>query len=355
MASGKWDGIVSKIRPGIYYLLNEAVAAITGGERGVVAIPLFDYTGKAEVGKFYEIENQKEAEDTFGVKGAEPVVRVLSGGAKRALVYAAPKPDGDVPDYTTIRDLYEARDFNVFVYPSEVDADEQDDVVAWCERNYSEGKHFFVVLGGTAEEDQDITVGNARSIRVKHRYVVNLVNGVITGAGDEVHSGAYAPFIAGLIAGTAINKSITYADLPVADVNRRFKNSEIEAALESGSLVLVNNGVRVKIEQGVTTYKVDNPMRGKIRLQSGIQAILTDVSTTISDYYIGKINNDEAGQITVINAIKKYLEMLEGQHVLTNPDVQLDPLHESVGDSMYIAISYTETDSAEKVYLTINL
>lgn len=354
MTSGKWDGITSKIRPGIYYLLNEAVAAITGGERGVVAIPLFTYTGDAEAGKFYEIESQMDAEKTFGKVGAEPIVRVLSGGAKRALVYATPQAPAEI-DYTVIRDLYEARDFNVFTYPNEVPADEQDELVAWCERNHDEGKHFFVVLGGTASEDQDIAVGNARSIRCKFRYVVNLVNGVLTGAGDELHSGIYASYIAGLIAGTPINKSITYTDLPVADVNRRFKNSEIEAALESGSLVLVNNGVRVKIEQGVTTFKVDNPARGKIRLQSGIQAILTDVSTTISDYYIGKINNDEAGQTTVISAIKKYLEMLAGQNVLTNPEVVLDPLHESIGDSMYIAISYTETDSAEKVYLTINL
>lgn len=350
MTSGKWDGIETKTRPGIYYLLQESVASITGGERGIVAIPVFEYKGKAVAGKFYEVESEKEAVELFGSAGSKPAVQALSAGASQALVYAVE----DQEEYADIRDKYEARLFNVFAYPSEVEATEQDQLVAWTARNRDEGKHFMTVLGGTAEEDQDISVGNARSIRCKDEYVVNLVNGVIFGDGAESHSGAYASYLAGLIAGTAINKSLTYAQLPVSDVNKRFKNSEIVSALKAGSLVLVNGGNNVRIEQAITTSKSEST-RGKIRLQAGIQAILTDISTTIADLYVGKVDNDEAGQTAIINAIKQYLEMLEGQHVLTNPVVSLDSEHESVDDRLYIAISYKETDSTEFVYLTINV
>lgn len=351
MASGKWDGITQEVRPGIYYLLQEAVAAITGGERGTVAMPLFDYTGTAEAGKFYTVESEKDAVELFGANGAVPITRALSGGTKEVLAYAA---DSD-PDYVTIRDLYEARPFNVFVYPSEVDADEQDALVAWTKRcREEEGKHFFTVIGGTASDDQDVAIGNARSQRCKDEYVINLINGVITGAGDELHSGIYASYIAGLVAGTAINKSVTYEELPVADVNKRFKNSEIKSALKAGSLVLVNDGQRITIEQGLTTYKAESK-RGKIRVQSGIQAILTDISTTIAANYIGKVDNNEPGQTATINAVKQYLEMLEAQNVLSNPSVELDPNNPSVDDRLYLAISYVEVDSMEFVYLTINV
>lgn len=350
MTSGKWDGIETKTRPGIYYLLQEAVAAITGGERGIVAIPVFTFTGTAVAGKFYEVESEKDAIDLFGKANVTAITRVLAAGASQALVYAAETP----ADFVDIRDKYEARLFNVFVYPKEVDAAEQDALVAWTARNRDEGKHFMTVIGGTAEEDQDVAVGNARSIRCKDEYVVNLINGVILGDETEVHSGAYASYLAGLIAGTAINKGLTYTALPVSDVNKRFKNSEIVSALKAGSVVLVNSGANIRIEQAITTSKSESK-RGKIRLQSGIQAILTDISTSIAGLYIGKVDNDDAGQTAVINAIKQYLEMLEGQHVLTDPDVILDPSHASEGDSMYLAISYKETDSAEFVYLTINV
>lgn len=355
MANGIWDGIEQKIRPGIYFLISEAVAAITGGERGVVAIPLFSFTGTAKKGEFYTIESEKDAIATFGVEGAKPVTRVLAGGAKSALVYAADVKVPELPDYAAIRDLYEARAFNVFVYPTEVSADEQDAMTAWTKRcREQEGRHFFSVIGGTVAEDQDVAVGNARSQRCKDEYVINLINGAITGAGDELHSGIYAAYIGGLVAGTPINKSVTYAELPVADVNKRFKNSEIESALKAGSLVLVNDGSRVKIEQGITTYKSESK-RGKIRVQSGIQAILTDISTTVAAAYIGKVDNNDAGQTAIINAVKLYLETLESQNVLTNPTVELDPDNASVDDRLYLVLSYVEVDSMEFVYLKINV
>lgn len=353
MAGGTWTGTEQKVRPGIYInFVQAAVAQITGGARGVVGMPIFTYTGTAEAGKFYTIEGEKEAKAIFGSAGAEPILRVLSGGAKEVLAYAA--PTAETPDYTTIRDEYEAREFNVFVYPAEVESTEQDAAKAWTKRNKDEGKHFLFVVGGTATEDQDVTVGNARSVRLKDDYVINLINGVILADGTELHSGLYASYIAGLIAGTAINKAITYTELPVVDVNKRFKNSEIESALTSGSLVLVNDGRKVKIEQGVVTNS-DASKRGKIRAIRARQAVATDIAYTATDNYIGKLDNNADGQATLISAVKAYLETLEKENVLTNPKVSLDSNYESVGDSVYLAVSYVETDSMERIFLTINV
>lgn len=353
MAGGTWTGTEQKIRPGIYInFVEAAIAQITGGARGVVGMPIFNYAGTAEAGKFYTIEDEKEAKEIFGSAGAEPILRVLSGGAKEVLAYAA--PSAETPDYTTIRDEYEARDFNVFVYPEEVDPAEQDAARSWTIRNRNEGKHFTLVVGGTSEEDQDVKVGNARSVRLKDDYVVNLINGVVLANGSELHSGKYAAYIAGLIAGTPINKAITYVELPVVDVNKRFKNSEVESALISGSLVLVNDGRKVKVEQGVTTDS-NEQKRGKIRATRARQAVATDIAFTATDNFIGKIDNNADGQAALISAVKAYLETLENENVLTDPDVVLDPNFKSVGDSVYLAVSYVETDSMERIFFTINV
>lgn len=355
---GQWDEISLPIRPGLYAnFVEAALAAIAGGPRGVVAIPIFDYAGTAVSGKFYTFENEGDAVDVLGAANAKQVLRVLAGGAAEVLVYAVPKqvlPEDDTLPYVKLRDEYEARSFNVFVYPSAVSSTEQDATVVWTKRNRKEGKHFTYVMGGTSEEDADPTVGNARSVRCKDEYVVNLITGVIDSAGTEIESADYAPYIAGLIAGTAINKSITYTDIPVSDVNKRLKNSEINEALTSGSLVLVNDGKKIKVEQGITTDS-DSTKRGKIRIMRARQAVATDIPTTARDRYIGKIDNNKAGQVSLIAAIKAYLETLETNNVLIAPTVTLDPQRPSVGDSVFLAISYVEVDSMERIFLTINV
>jgi len=352
---GQWDPISLPIRPGLYInFVEQALAQIAGGPRGVVAIPIFTFGSKATAGEFYTFENEKQATDILGTANAKAVLRILQGGAAEVLAYAVPTNADAVAQYADLRDAFEARPFNVFVYPGEVEASEQDATVAWVKRNRAEGKHFTFVLGGAKADDQDPTVGNARSVRVKDEYVVNLITGVVLGNGSELTSAEYASYIAGLIAGTPINKSITYATLPVSDVTKRLRNSEINTALTSGSLVLVNDGKQVKVEQGVTTNS-DATARGKIRIMRARQAVATDIPATAKDRYIGKIDNNPAGQATLISAIKAYLETLETNNVLMAPEVMLDPQRQSKGDSVFLAVSYVEVDSMERIFLSINV
>ena len=352
---GQWDPISLPIRPGLYLnFVESALAQIAGGPRGVVGIPVFTYGATAKAGTFYTFENEKQANDILGSANASAVKRVLAGGAAEVLVYAVPTNADAEVQFSDMRDAFEARPFNVFVYEGEVPASEQDATVAWVKRNREEGKHFTAVFGGSAEDDQDPTVGNARSIRLKDEYVVNLISGVVLGDGTELTSAEYASYIAGLIAGTAINKSITYSALPIADVTKRLRNSEINTALTSGSLVLVHDGKQVKVEQGITTDS-DATKRGKIRIMRARQAVATDIPATARDRYIGKIDNNPAGQAALISAIKAYLETLETNNVLMEPVVTLDPQRPSVGDSVFLAVSYTEVDSMERIFLTINV
>jgi hypothetical protein len=175
-----------------------------------------------------------------------------------------------------------------------------------------------------------------------------LITGVTIGD-VSYSSGKYAAHIAGLIAGTAINRSITFTEIAVDDVTKRLRNSEIITALQAGSLVLVNDGEKVKIEQGITTGKT------KIRSTRARQAVATDVEKTARDNYIGKLDNSADGQAALISAIKAYLESLESNNVLTDIAVGLDAQNPSVGDTVFMQISYREIDSMERIFLTINV
>ncbi|WP_239613939.1 phage tail sheath subtilisin-like domain-containing protein [Cohnella mopanensis] len=348
MAGGSWDGTSLPIQPGLYINFVQAAAAqIRGGARGTVAIPLLTYANTATAKTFYTVETEKQAVDLFGAANIQSILFALQGGAKEVLVYTMP----DTPatkDYTDMRDAFDARPFNVFVFDGEFSAVQQAATKTWVVANRNAGKHFAVVIGGDATTDATPTQGDTRSTLNSDDYIVNLINGV-TIRGDSFTSSEFSPWVAGLIAGTAINRSITYTVAPVDDVTKRLTNTQINTSLAAGSLILVNDGEKVKIVQGVTTAK------SKIRSIRARQAIATDVSRTAEDNYIGKLNNNADGQATLIVAIKAYLENLATNGVLTAPVVGLDPQRPSVGDSVFLSISYVEVDSIERIFITVNI
>lgn len=349
MAFTQWDPTSLPVRPGLFINFKDAaVAQITGGARGVVAIPQKVYTGGSATAKtFYTVENEADAIALFGTSNIQSIKFALQGGAKEVLVYTMPASPVTA-DYVDMRNAFEARPFNVFVFDGEITATEQANTVTWLATNRTEKKHFMFVTGGSAADDQTPATGNTRSTTLADDAVVNLITGV-TIASTNYSSGQYAAFIAGLIAGTPINRSITYTQVAVDDVTKRLRNSEIVTALNAGSLVLVHDGEKVKVEQGLTTAKK------KIRSVRARQAIATDIEKTARDNFIGKLDNNEAGRDSLFSAIKSYLETLEDSNVLTAPAVGQDEQNASVGDQVFVAVSYAEVDSMERIFLTINV
>jgi len=348
MAAPQWDPTALPKRPGIYTnFVERAIAAIQGGARGIVAIPLLNYAVTATAETFYTVDSEKAAVDLFGLANISSILLVLQGGAKEVLVYTMPTTPL-AEDYIAMREAFEARAFNVFVYDGEYSTTEQAATKTWVIRNRVEGKHFVVVIGGDDTTDLTPATGDTRSILNDDDYIVNVVSGGVIGV-LSYNSSEYAAYIAGDIAGTAINQSITRHTTTLEDVTKRMTNSQVEVALLAGSLVLFNDGEKVVVEQGIVTSGK------KIRSIRARQAIATDIARTANDSYIGKLNNNADGQATLIVAIKAYLETMEVAGVLTSPYVALDPAYISTGDSVYLTVSYVEVDSIERIFLTINI
>lgn len=349
MAGGSWDLTSLPVRPGLYMNFKEAAAAqITGGQRGIVAVPLKSFTGGTAAAKaFYTVTTETEALKLFGADHIQSIKLALQGGAKEVLVYTLPD-SATAADYTDMRTAYDTRPFNVFVFDGEYNESEQAALKTWIAANREEGKHFMAVIGGNAVSDADPVQGNSRSGLNKDDYIINLISGVTVGSATY-SSSQFAPYIAGLVAGTSINRSITYAPIQASDVTKRLTNTQIKDALLAGSLVLVHDGEKVKVEQGLATSK------HKIRAVRTRQAVSTDVTQTANDAYIGKIDNNIDGQAALISAVKAYLETLETSNALSDINVSLDPQHQSTGDSVYLLISYREIDSMERIFLTVTI
>lgn len=343
-----WDPSSLPVRPGVYVRFLEAARAIIGGERGVVAIPLLAYDGgTAAASMVYEVESESDAIDLFGAVNVRSIRLALQAGASKVVVYTLPEA-ATTEDYAAMRTALDAYDFNVFVFDGEYNESEQTAAIAWAANNRDIGKHFFVVIGGDAAADADPTEGNSRSTTAADDYVVNVITGGIAD-GVAYTSAQYAPYIAGLIAGTPLNDSVTYDVVTLDDVNRRLTLSEQDDAILDGSLALINDGEKVKVLSGVTTAG------SKIRAIRVRQAVATDIARTGADAYIGRINNDATGRAALISAILAYMETLEAAGALQDPIVTLDPDNPPVGDSVFLLVSYVETDSIERIFLTVSI
>ena len=348
MAGGNWDPTALPIAPGIYInFVQRAAAAINGGERGTVALGLTTYTGGTAVAKtIYTVEREIEAIDLFGVANIDPIRLAFAGGAAKVAVYTLPASPVTA-DYADMRNAFDSFDFNVFAF-DKADAIEQSSFKTWVIQSREDGKHFMLVIGGSSTDDATPATGNARSILNADDYIVNETIGgvygttVLSSAQSTVHT-------AGSIAGARINESVTYAATAFSNVNKRLSNSERDAALEDGSLILMHDGKRVKIVQGITTSKK------KIRAIRARQAVATDITEAATESYIGKLQNNADGQATLIAAIMRYMETLEANSVLADPVVELDPLYPSVDDKVFLRVSYREIDSMERIFFTINV
>jgi hypothetical protein len=347
VAGGSWEPTALPVAPGIYMnFVEAAAAAVSGGERGIVALGLLTYSGSAVAEKFYTIERESEAITLFGSANIGAINFALAGGASQVLVYTIPAtPDAD--DYAAMRDRFDTQEFNVFVAQT-YDTTEQVALKTWVAANRDEGKHFILVIGGNGTTDADPTAGNSRSTLNADDYIVNVINGGVVN-GVSYSSSEYAPHIAGIIANARINESVTYAATSASDVTKRLTNPQRNAALTAGSLVLTNDGKRVKIEQGITTSGK------KIRAIRARQAIITDITATGNESYIGKLSNNADGRATLIAAVTKYLETLADNSVLEAPIVTLDTQNPPSGDKVFLLISYVEIDSMERIFFTINV
>ncbi|MGE5552828.1 MAG: phage tail sheath family protein [Betaproteobacteria bacterium] len=292
--------------------------------------------------------------------------KLADGNGILALITSVPLSGGNNgtaavtnTDYANAMAAFEARQFNIFTLDGMTDSALQTSVKAWVERLREEGKGIIAVMGGSAAADADPTQGNARSQTFNHEGVVNVITSAVMD-GVTYSSAQVAPFIAGLIAGQALSESITYATCPFTDVSPRLTHSQVEAALLAGSLVLVHDGEKVKVEQGVNTLSSlrqgQNDQWKKIRAIRVMDSINADLLKAASDNYIGKVNNNDDGKVALINACKQYMERLFlGGLVEKDYLVYLDPAYHpalAAPDEVYIKWEARICDNMEKIFGT---
>lgn len=153
-----------------------------------------------------------------------------------------------------------------------------------------------------------------------HEAIVNFTSSGIVADGVTYNAADYCGRIAGMLAGTPLTHSCTYAVLPEVSDITRLTRDEMDAAVDAGQLILVHDGVKVKLGRGVTalTNLADDKCAElkKIKIVEALDLIKSDLRVLIQDNYIGKLPNNYDSKCLLIVAVKSYLTELEAAGIL---------------------------------------
>lgn len=136
----------------------------------------------------------------------------------------------------------------------------------------------------------------------------------------------YCARIAGLIAGTPMTISCTYAPLPeLSDCTRLTDN---DTPVDKGEFIIFYDGEKVKVVRGVNSFITTIDGKGdsfkKIKIVEAMDMINDDIVKTAQDSYLGKYANTYSNKCLLITAISSYLAQLKRDDIISSYSIGLD-------------------------------
>lgn len=262
-------------------------------------------------------------------------------------------PAVNIAAYSAAFEVLEACRWNVLSIDTE-DIPTQQMMQLFLNRIYQGGKFCMGVIG------EPTTV--AFDTRLKHASAYNdyqmvyVGNGFIDISGKVYEGYLAAARIAGLIAGTPSNESITHLAITGAtEVTELLTNNQHERAISAGVLMFsVSAANTVWVEQGVNTLVLPGTKedigwkkikRVKVRFE-----LFQRLNDTV-DVLIGRVNNDPDGRMTVIQVSNGVCQtMVAEKKLLAGAHVELDPNNSPEGDSAWFIVYADDIDALEKLY-----
>lgn len=297
-----------------------STTAIERSQRGIVALIVEDDTAKVNT---YVFNKLSEVAKTLFTANTYDYIELVFRGNPNKLIVEVINTTNQRTLQTVLNDL-EYKKFNYMAIPG-ISSEEDVTVTNWIKECRKEGKVFKAVLPNSAADYEGIINFTTSGIKVGEKTYTT----------EE-----YCARIAGILAGLPITRSATYYVLDDVDEIKEHENPN--ADIDEGKLILINDGVKIKIARGVNSLvTVEKPKSNefkKIKILEAMDIMYEDIKTTFEDEYIGKVTNSYDNKIIFLTAVNSYFRGLQKDGVL-------DPNKEALAEIDY---------SAHEKYLTDN-
>lgn len=150
--------------------------------------------------------------------------------------------------------------------------------------------------------------------------VVNFANTKVVTTDRDYKPAEYTARIAGLIAGTNMTQSATYAPLNEVIDCDRYTQDEMNQMVNEGKFFIWFDGEKFKMSRAVNSLVTTS--QGKLegfqtmKIVDIMDMMYDDIKKTAEDSYIGKYTNDYENKCLLISAIMGYFKQLENERLL---------------------------------------
>lgn len=273
-----------------------AKTAVIRSERGIVALILKDTT-KASLTVF----DEGDIPSSLTEANQGLIKDVLKGSPNKIELYVL-GAEGEISEALT---YFEGVEFNLMCMPSA----ETDDVTAI--------KTFIKKMNEVVKYKCDAILANEKA---DSEAIINYTAKNIVVGGESVTTANHTARIAGLIEGTPLHQSITFATLSDVDAIENLTKEQADTRIDAGELILVREMGKVRVARGVNSLTTLTDVKGnafqKIKLRKTLNLIHNDLRRVIVEKYIGKVPNNYDNKCILITEIKNYLEELSNEQLI---------------------------------------
>ena len=301
---------------------EKAITAIQRGDKGIVALILKDKS----VNKITESSDGATTEvEVVNIETATDIPVTISEANQRQIANAligytnAPKEvvvvliNDEAANYNEALKKLETIKFN-YLAISTVETDGQIQTVAtWIKEQRDNDRLVKAVLPNAS---------------VDMEGVINFATEKVYINDTEYTAEQYCSRIAGLLAGTAMSISATYAPLSELTDCTRLSKKDMDKAVDAGKFIVWHDGEKVKVGRAVNSFVTTNAEKGdsfkKIKIVDTMDLIKDDIKKTAQDSYLGKYPNIYNNKCLLVAAIQAYFDLLIASGILSSATVDID-------------------------------
>ena len=289
--------------PSITITFTSAARAVSRrAGQGIVAMVLTD-AGSNTAG-IYHIAAEADIPESLGVNNKAYIARALLGNVNRPAKIIALVKTSSTTMATALASLA-LYDFVWIVGDPDLSTADAATIKTWIATQRADyDKIYKAVLPNVAADSESIVNFAAEDIKV---------------GSTTYDTEAFCSRIAGIIAGTPLKQSITNTILPEVSDVKRMSKEEANTAINAGKLILVHDGIKVKLGRGITSLTTTtnkSKLLKKIKLSETLDIIKRDLRVLTQDNYIGKLANNYDNKVVLISAYLAYLKELEAEGIL---------------------------------------
>lgn len=289
-----------------------AATAVQRGDRGIIAMILKE-TSLGLIKNPIVCTSAEDVPTSLKKENQEQINLALMGyinAPKKVIAYVI---QDSAEDYSEALNYLKTVKFDYLVVPT-VETDEQTTaVVSYVKAQRAANKLIKAVLPNTTGDNEGIINYATEEVMVNDKKYI---------------TEQYCARIAGIIAGTPLSISCTYAPLSELTDCKRLTKEEMDAAVDAGKFIVWWDGEKVKTARGVNSLTTltdkKNKQFQKIKVVDVMDMIANDIRMTAEDSYIGKYPNKYDNKCLLISAISNYFDRLITDDVIQSYEIGID-------------------------------